>query len=82
MAHYSGITTDPHRRRQEHQATKRNLRNWTLANTGMPFVNRQAAQDWENSQPGEHDPGGGPASGRWYGYSFDYDSEEESAHPA
>ena len=74
MPHYSGITTAPHRRRQEHQATKRNLRNWTLANTGMPFVNRQAAQDWENAQQGEHDPGGGPASGRWYGYSFDYDS--------
>ncbi len=82
MRHYSGITTDPHRQRQEHQRTKRNLRNWTIANGGMPFANRQTAEIWEDRHPGEHDPGGGPASGRWYGYSFDYDSEEESAHPA
>ncbi len=74
MPHYSGITTDPQSRCQEHQAMKGVLRNWTLENGGLPFVNRQAAQDWENSQPGEHAPGGGPASGRWYGYSFDYNS--------
>ena len=74
MPHYSGITTDPHRQRQAHQATKRNLRNWTLAKTGMPFVHRQAAQDWKDRQPGEHDPAGVYTSGRWYGYSFDYNS--------
>ena len=72
--HYSGITTDPPRRRKALQATKRNLRNWTLENGGMPFPSRQAAEAWKNRQPGEHDPGGGSASGRWYGYSFDYNS--------
>ena len=72
--HYSGITTDPSRRRQAHQRTKRNLRNWTLENGGMPFVSRQAAEAWKNRQPGEHDPEAARTSGRWYGYSFDYNS--------
>lgn len=75
VVHYSGITSDLARRRKEHQddKTKRNLRNWTVANGGKAFSSRKDAQDWENKQPGEHHPGGAPATGPWYGYSFDYD---------
>ena len=40
---------------------------------GRPFPSRQAAQDWESRQPGEHGRGGARAAGPWYGYSFDYD---------
>lgn len=72
MPHYSGITTDPARRRREHEASGRNVRNWTVANGGRAFPSRQAAQDWENRQPGVHDPGGAPSTGPWFGYSFDY----------
>jgi len=73
MPHYSGITSDLQGRKAEHLKAKRNLRNWTPANNGHPFASRQAAQDWEDRQPGEHHPGGAPARGPWYGYSFDYD---------
>ncbi len=71
MARYSGITTSPQRRREEHERTK-NVRNWQIANGGNPFHTREAAQDWASRQPGEHDPGGAPAHGPWYGFSFDY----------
>ena len=74
MPQYCGITTDLARRRREHQAQKKNVRNWTPANEGLPFPNRSAAQDWEYWQGGEHDPGGAPAEGPWYGYCFDYDA--------
>ena len=75
MTHYSGITSDLARRKKEHQddKTKKNMRNWQVANGGKPFSSQAAAQAWEDSQPGEHYPGGAPASGPWYGYSFDYD---------
>ena len=75
MTHYSGITNDLIRRKKEHQddRTKKNLRNWVVANGGMPFSSRAIAEAWESSQPGEHSPGGAPAAGPWYGYSFDYD---------
>lgn len=73
MPHYSGITSDLARRKQEHESNKKNLRNWLVANNGFPFPTRDAAQKWENAQPGEHHPGGAPAKGPWYGYSFDYD---------
>ena len=75
MTHYSGITSDLARRRKEHQddRTKKNMRNWVVANNGMPFSSRVAAQTWESSQLGEHYPGGAPTIGPWYGYSFDYD---------
>lgn len=71
--HYSGITSDPEGRKRQHMNEKRNVRNWTLANGGQPFASRDAAQQWENAQSGEHHPGGAPAQGPWYGYSFDYD---------
>lgn len=73
MPHYSGITTDPAGRRRAHEGSKKNFRNWKLANDGEPFRSREAAQAWEDIQEGEHEPGGAPAIGSWYGYSFDYD---------
>jgi len=75
MTHYSGITTDLAARKQQHQndSSKKNMRNWTVANGGIPFPSSQAAQTWEDSQLGEHHPGGAPTTGPWYGYSFDYD---------
>ena len=75
MTHYSGITGDLARRRREHQddSTKKNIRNWRIANDGNTFSSRALAQAWENSQSGEHYPGGAPTTGPWYGYSFDYD---------
>jgi len=75
MVHYSGITNDLARRKREHQddRTKKNMRNWRVANDGKPFSSRALAQAWEDSQLGEHYPGGAPATGPWYGYSFDYD---------
>ena len=73
MTHYSGITTDLARRKGEHQATKKNMRNWKVANDGKAFSSRAAAQEWEDLQPGEHGPGGAPSTDPWYGYSFDYD---------
>ena len=65
MAHYSGITSDLARRKREHQddRTKKNMRNWRVANDGKPFSSRTEAQAWEDSQPGEHYPGGAPAIG-------------------
>ncbi len=72
MPHYSGITTDLAGRKAEHQRNHPNLRNWKVANGGQAFSNRAAAQAWEDQQYGEHYPGGGPATGSWYGYSFDY----------
>ena len=74
MTHYSGITSDLFERLDEHDRTRKNMHNWRLANDGQPFVSREAAQAWEDAQPGEHYPGGAPALGPWYGYSFDYDS--------
>ena len=71
MPTYSGITSDPRRRKEEHEKTK-NVTNWWLANGGNPFPTREAAQDWEDRQPGEHEPGGAPARGPWYGYTFMY----------
>ncbi len=71
MPRYSGITTDPERRRAEHERTKW-VENWQIANGGQPFATRQRAQDWESRQPGEHDPGGASAQGPWYGYTFMY----------
>ena len=73
MTHYSGITSDLAGRKAEHERTKKNMRNWKVANNGLPFVSRAGAQAWEDAQPGEHYPGGAPAVGSWYGYSFDYD---------
>ena len=75
MTHYSGITTDLATRKQQHQSdsSKKNMRNWTVANGYKPFSSRQAAQTWEDSLPGEHYPGGAPTLAPWYGYSFDYD---------
>jgi len=73
MTHYSGITSDLEARKKVHEGEKKNLRNWKVANNGQRFVSREAAQAWENAQPGEHYPGGAPAFGPWYGYSFDYD---------
>ena len=72
MTHYSGITSDLAGRKGAHQ-DKKNMRNWRVANDGKPFPSRALAQAWEDSQPGEHYPGGAPATGPWYGYSFDYD---------
>ena len=74
MPHYCGITTDLARRREEHEAQKKNVHNWTPANGGVPFLSRSGAQEWENKQPGVHDPRGAPATGPWYGYCFDYDA--------
>jgi len=70
MPRYSGITTDPARRRREHEATKKNVRDWSQ----QQFSSREAAQRWESAQSGEHEPGGAPASGPWWGYTFLYDS--------
>ena len=72
MPQYSGITSNLGARREQHKREKPTLRNWRVANGGQAFSSRAAAQAWENSQPGEHHPGGGPAQGPWYGYSFDY----------
>jgi len=75
MTHYSGITSDLARRKKEHQddPSKRNMRNWMAVNVGRPFSSREVAQAWESSQLSEHYPGGAPATGPWYGYSFAYD---------
>ena len=73
MTHYSGITSDLAGRKAEHERTKKNMRNWKVANNGLPFASRAAAQAWEDAQPGEHYPGGAPATGPWSGYSLDYD---------
>ncbi len=73
MPRYCGITTNLTRRRAEHEREKRNVRNWTPADGGRPFPSREAAQDWEDRQDAEHDPGGATALGPWYGYCFDYD---------
>jgi len=73
MAHNSGITSNLVERKREHEAVKKNMRNWKVANNGQWFASREAAQAWEDAQPGEHYPGGAPAVGPWYGYSFDYD---------
>ena len=73
MTHYSGVTSDLAGRKAEHERTKRNMRNWKVANSGLPFTSKVAAQAWEDAQPGEQYPGGAPAVGPWYGYSFDYD---------
>ncbi len=73
MPHYSGITSDLKARREAHEREKKNVRNWRTANFGLPFASRDLAQRWESAQPGEHHPGGAPAHGPWYGYSFDYD---------
>ena len=72
MPHYCGITTDLAARKAQHQVDHANLRNWTVANNGLPFATRDAAQAWEDRQLGEHHPGGAPAQGPWYGYCFDY----------
>ena len=69
MPRYSGITSDLARRRKKHQADKKNVRDWTH----KEFLSRAAAQRWENAQPGEHEPGGAPAKGPWWGYTFLYD---------
>ncbi len=74
MPRYSGITTSPERRRKEHERI-RNVRDWRIANGGRPFATRQAAQDWEDRQPGYHDPGGPPTRGPWYGYTFTYQDQ-------
>ena len=74
MPRYSGITTNPARRRREHEAAKKYVHNWKLANGGHPFPSRAAAQAWEDAQIGEHEGGGATGTGSWYGYSFDYDS--------
>ncbi len=74
MPHYCGITTNLARRRGEHEAQKKNVRNWIPTNGGLAFPTQEAAQNWEYLQPGEHDPGGAPATGPWYGYCFDYDT--------
>ena len=73
MVTYSGITNDLSRRRQEHESERGPIKNWHVANNGQPFPSRDAAQKWESAQPGEHHPGGAPASGPWFGYSFEYD---------
>ena len=73
MPQYSGITSNLAERKAEHNRTKRGFRNWTVANGGQPFPSRQAAQAWEDRQSGAHHPGGGGATGPWYGYSFNYD---------
>ncbi len=73
MAHYSGITSDLVRRKREHEREKKNVRDWKVGNNGRPFASRAAAQAWEDARPGEHETGGAPAIGPWYGYSFKYD---------
>ena len=72
MTHYSGITSNLAGRKASHEQNHPDLRNWTVANGGQAFTTRGGAQAWENRQPGEHHPGGAPAMGPWYGYSFDY----------
>ncbi len=72
MPRYSGITTNLAARKGEHRRDHPSLRNWTVAKGGLPFQSRAAAQAWEQRQPGEHHGGGAPATGSWYGYSFDY----------
>ncbi len=71
MPRYSGITSDPARRQREHQANKKNVRDWTH----QQFRSREAAQRWESVQPGEHEPGGASATGPWWGYTFLYDKQ-------
>ncbi len=69
MPRYCGISNDPARRLREHQADKKNVRDWRQ----QQIPTREAAQRWENAQPGEHEPGDVPASGPWWGYTFLYD---------
>ncbi len=72
MPHYCGITSDLAARKAQHQQDHYYLRNWIVANNGQAFATRQAAQEWEDLQSGEHHPGGIPATGPWYGYCYDY----------
>ncbi len=72
MTHYSGITSDLARRKAEHEAEHPTMQNWQVANNGNAFASQADAQAWENRQPGKHHPGGAPAQGPWFGYSFDY----------
>ena len=69
MPRYSGITSNVVRRRKEHQAGKKNVRGWMQ----QQFRTREAAQRWEDTQLGELEPGGAPATGPWWGYTFLYD---------
>ena len=72
MSCYCGITTDPNRRKKEHQKKYPNLRNWVM----FLFPSRKEAQKWENQQvgckrhPGGQEPDNPKAT--WYGYKFDY----------
>ena len=70
--YYCGITTDPNRRKEEHQKKYPNLSNWTQ----QSFSSRNEAQNWENQQTGcTHHPGGREPdnpNATWYGYRFSY----------
>jgi len=48
-AHYSGITSDLETKKKQHMAEKKSVRNWRVANGGLPFSSREAAQQWENA---------------------------------
>ena len=74
MGRYCGITTDPARRKKEHQDGKYpNLYNWRVV---KEFDSKDEAQDWEDAQEGyTRNPGGDDSNdpnATWYGYKFDY----------
>ena len=67
MSCYAGITTNPEKRKKEHQQ-KYKLSNWEQRD----FSSREAAQAWEDKQTQcKHHPGGKDPN-TWYGYRFDY----------
>ena len=72
MIRYSGITTNLDRRKKEHESDHPNLKNWTVANNGKSFTNREKAQEWEDKQPEEHHGGGRDSGLTWYGYYYEY----------
>ena len=63
-----GITTDLVRRKAEHEAKYRNVRNWQRE---AVFASRDDAQAWEDDHPcSNKSPSGRDARGPWYGYVF------------
>lgn len=69
-----GITTDPDRRKREHEGDYPSLRNWKIL---KEFNNKSAAQKYENEYAAHHGcdahPGGaGEENDNWSVYRFDF----------
>ena len=74
MACYAGITTDPDRRRKEHERVRPSLRQWEVLGS---YNSKSAAQAAENRLRERHgcdgNPGGaGAENDNWRLYHFYY----------